>query len=465
MKPAITFLFFLFLTQAFLPEVLHAQNINTYAGNGYGAASDSGKYGGDGGAAAAANLYNPSGVATHDYSNVYIADQANHVIRMVNAGGTINTYAGKNMAGYSGDGGPADSCLFNRPFGIALDASENLYIADYVDNVVRKIDNSGIITTIAGNDTGGYSGDYGLAVNAKLLYPYAVAADNFGNIFIADAGNNVIRKVTAAGFIYTYAGNGFGAGMGLGHGSYSGDGGAAVSATLNCPKGVAVDVTGNVYIADSRNNVIRKVNTSGIISTLAGDGLPGYSGNGGSATAAQLNFPSSVATDGNYNVYFTDEANNVVRMVTDSGVISTIAGNGSGGFSGDGGPATAGELNSPYGVTIDGAGLIYIADAGNNRIRVVGNYTVNAVKSITSGSLAVNIFPNPSSGSFTIEVPCTGNDAVITITDVLGRQVETRNADNGSQKSTAVFSNYAAGNYFIKVEAGSRSFRGQVAVW
>ncbi len=463
MKSVFTFSSLLLAATLSLSQ-LHAQNIYTFAGNGYGSGSNTGGYGGDNYFAQSAALYNPSGVATHDYSAVFIADQGNHVIRAVNALSTISTYAGKDSAGYGGDGGKAADCILDRPYAIALDGLNNLYIADYNNHVVRKIDVTGNITTIAGSGVAGYSGDGAMATDAKLRYPYGLAVDNFGNVYIADAGNNVIRLVDNAGFIHTFAGNGYGAGLGLGHGGYTGDGGNPRAARLNSPKGVAVDVSGTVYIADSKNNAIRKVSMD-TITTLAGIGYSGYTGNGGPAAIAMLNFPSSIAVDGSYNIYFTDQGNNVVRKITPAGIISTIAGNGTSGYSGDGGPAIAAELNSPLGVTVDGAGLIYIADAGNNRIRIVGNYHPNSVSPLNASTFGLSIFPNPSNGTFSVTMPVAVNNGTLTLSDLLGRVVETRTINgNAGADQTVNFTNLASGNYILKLETEGNIYREKVSI-
>ena len=216
---------------------------------------------------------------------------------------------------------------------MAVDASGNLYIADTGNNRIRKVSATGIITTVAGNGSAGYSGDGGPATSAQLDGPEGVAVDGSGNLYIADTCNNRIRKVSATGIITTVAGNG--------SAGYSGDGGPATSAQLSLPAGVAVDGSGNLYIADSGNNRIRKVSATGIITTVAGNGSPGYSGDGGPATSAQLNQPAGVAVDASGNLYIADSSNNRIRKVSATGIITTVAGNGFDGYSGDGGPATS----------------------------------------------------------------------------------------------------------------------------
>jgi len=294
----------------------------------------------------------------------------------------IYTVAGNGVSGYSGDGGAATAAKLTLPAGVATDASGNVYVCDLWNNRIREVNTSGIISTFAGNGTGSYSGDGGPATAATLSSPYGVAVDASGNIYIADYNNNRIRKVNTSGIISTFAGNGTA--------GYSGDGGAATAATISSPFDVAVDASGNVYFSDTGNDVIRKVNTSGIISTIAGNGTTGFSGDGGLATAAELNFPRGVAVDASGNVYIADASNNRIRKVNTSGIISTIAGNGGGGFSGDGGLATAAALNGPAGVAVDASGHIYISDANNYRVRELKSTTALPIELLYFKALLID---------------------------------------------------------------------------
>ena len=282
---------------------------------------------------------------------------------------TITTVAGNGTSGFSGDNGPATSAELSYPSGVAADSAGNLYIADENNCRVRKVSN-GVITTMAGNGTRGFSGDNGLATNATLSGPAAVAVDSVGNIYIPDGAR--IREVSN-GVITTFAGNGTG--------GFSGDNGPATSAELN-GGGVAVDSAGNLYIADSGNNRIRKV-SNGVITTVAGDGTSGFSGDNGPATSAQLSIPIAVAVDSAGDLYIADYANNRIRKVS-NGVITTVTGNGNAGFSGDNGPASSAEVNAPQSVAVDSAGNLYIAsnltlDGTGDRIRRVSNGIITTV--------------------------------------------------------------------------------------
>jgi sugar lactone lactonase YvrE len=331
--------------------------ISTVAGNGTSG------FGGDGGPATWAQLATPFGVAVDPSANLFVADTDNFRIRKVTPEGIISTAAGSATYGFGGDGGPATSAQLASPLGVAVDASGNLFIADTYNYRIRKVTAAGIISTVAGNGKYGSGGDGRSATSAELATPSAVAVDPFGNLFIADSDNNRIRKVTAAGIISTVAGNGtYG---------FGGDGGPATSAQLAFPSGVAVDPSGNLFIADSYNNRIRKVTAAGIISTVAGNGTYGFGGDGVPAISAQLASPSSVAVDPSGNLFIADTDNCRIRKVTFAGIISTVAGSGTYGFGGDGGAATAAQLNFPYGVAVDASGNHFIADTANHRIRRV----------------------------------------------------------------------------------------------
>ena len=322
-----------------------------------------GAFSGDGSSAINAQVNRPSDVAFDASGNYYIADTFNHRIRMVSQFGVITTVAGKVGSGFSGDGGPATNALLKNPEGVFIDGAGNLYIADSGNNRIRKVDTSGTITTVAGNGTAGFSGDGGQATNAQINKPNGVNLDASGNIYIADQDNFRIRKVASDGTITTVGGNG--------EPGYSGDGGSATAAQLVFPEDAALDGSGNLYIADNFNHRIRKVSPGGIITTIAGNGTPGFSGDGGPAASAQLFHPQGVAVDAAGNIYICDRLNNRVRKIALDGTIATIAGNGVGGFSGDGGPATDAQLQQPRDIVFGTSGNIYISDRFNHRIRKI----------------------------------------------------------------------------------------------
>jgi sugar lactone lactonase YvrE len=346
-------------------KVTPAGMISTVAGNGIGGIRNGG-FSGDGGPATSAQLYYPSGVAVDTAGNLFIADTLNQRIRKVTSGWVISTVAGNGYPGFDGDGRPATVTALNSPSGVAVDTAGNLFIADTYNQRIRKVTPGGVISTVAGNGTLGFSGDGNAATSAQLNSPSGIAVDAAGNLFIADASNYRVRKVTPGGLISTVAGNGT-----LG---FSGDGGPATAAQLAYPHGVAVDTAGNLFIADEGNNCVRKVTSGGLISTVAGigfNGVGGFSGDGGPATAAKLDYPFGLAVDAAGDLFIADTLNNRVRKVTPGGVISTVAGNATEGFSGDGGPATSAQLYNPHGVTVDTAGNLFIADYNNHRVRKV----------------------------------------------------------------------------------------------
>jgi uncharacterized protein (TIGR03437 family) len=318
---------------------------------------------GDGGPAASAALNLPKGLAIDGSGNIYVADSGNARVRRITPAGMIGTVAGNGYSAAAGDGGYAVGASISDVMAVVVDPAGNLYIADSSNRRIRKVNTAGIITTIAGVGVQGFSGDGGPAVSAMLGRPVALALDSGGNLFFADSVNQRIRKIDTNGIITTVAGNGIDA--------FSGDGGQATGASLGFPIGVTVDLSGNIYIADGDNARIRKVTPGGIISTVAGNGRGGFSGDGGPALSASINIPSDVAVDGAGNLYIADAGNNRVRKVDTTGTISTIAGTGTDGYSGDGGISTQAALNYPWSLTADPSGNIYISDRVNNRVRLI----------------------------------------------------------------------------------------------
>jgi uncharacterized protein (TIGR03437 family) len=315
----------------------------TFAGDGtFG-------FAGDGGPATTAGLNGPGGIAVGPDGSLYIADEHNHRVRIVSSAGAISTIAGTGIPAISADGLPATKTALDAPAGLLLDSSSTLWIGEYFGNRVRKLAPGGFIQPVAGNGTAGFNGDFRLATTAQLKAPDQTALDAAGNLYIADSGNHRIRKVTPQGMISTYAGTG--------SSGFAGDGGQAASATLNLPRGVAVDAAGNIFIADTNNNCIRKVTPGGLITTVAGAG------------AFPLSFPRSVMVGFDQNLYIADTGNQRILRLTPTGDLATIAGTGTAGFSGDGGDSLSAQFTNPVALAMDAAGNLYVADFDNNRIR------------------------------------------------------------------------------------------------
>ena len=445
------------------PQAAFAQAgiINTIAGNHITG------YSGNGGPATAAELWGPAAVATDKQGNLYISEEGNHIVAKVNSSGIINTVAGNYSYGfgYSGDGGAATAAELGSPTGLTFDKGGNMYISDYNESVIRKVNTNGIITTIAGNYSYGfgYSGDGGPATAAELNYPNSVVVDAAGNIYIDDSNNNVVRKVSTSGTISTIAG--------IHIQGYTGDGGPATAAELKAPYFLALDTNQNLYIADAENNVIRKVDkSSGIITTVAGNHTAGYSGDGGAATAAELNNPIGIGSDDSDNIYIAEENTPVIRKVNiGTGKISTIAGGLNGGYAGDGGLATAAELDQPFDVTTDSKGNIYIADYGNYVVRKVNSYFIitTGIKSVTNNEQLL-IYPNPSRGRFTLAIKKADISAkqTIEVYDLTGKCVYRDQFMQIQNAYTFNISNNPNGIYFYKVftESGNQVETGKLII-
>jgi RHS repeat-associated protein len=331
------------------------QIIDTVAGNG-----EEG-YSGDNGPAKEAEIGDPHTITVDAAGNIYINEYYNHRVRKVGTDGIITTVAGTGTPGYSGDGGPAVQAQLNYPWSTAVDSAGNLYITDLDNHRIRKVDTNGVITTIAGTGNWGYWYDGDVAKTSPLSEVKDIVVDAEGNIYFTE--DDWVGKIDTNGILSTFAGW---------YAGWGGDGGPAVDAEFDYPYGLAVDKEGNVYIADTVNCRVRKVDKSGIVTTVAGSGSYDYSGDGGRATDGGLEWPFEVAVDFAGNLYIADENAHRIRKVDTSGIITTIAGDGNSDYSGDGGPATLASLSWPRSVAVDRAGNIYIADTYNWRIRKVG---------------------------------------------------------------------------------------------
>jgi sugar lactone lactonase YvrE len=364
-----------------LPFFAKAQIITTIAGNGSIGAIN------DGRPATTAEINYPHDVVVDKFGNFYIADGENHKIRKVDTRGIITTIAGTGTSGYNGDEIAATNAELNLPTGIAVDDAGDVYICDYGNSRIRKVDITGIITTIAGNGSFTYNGEGIPATAAAVNEPYGITADIHGNIYFTDAGFHRVREINTSGIIYTVAGNGVN--------GYSGDGGPATAAEFKELGYINVSSAGDIYVGDHVNFRIRKISPSGIITTFAGNGSMGNSGDGMQATAATFSAPNGTAIDKAGNVYIIDDYNHNLRVVNTSGIISTVAGTGIAGYNGDNIPAKSAQLTNPNSVSVDTIGNVYIADANNQRIRKI-TYVNESVNKVNNTSQNITIYPNPA---------------------------------------------------------------------
>jgi sugar lactone lactonase YvrE len=387
-------------------SVLVPGEINTIAGDGAWI------YNGDGALATQTPIFLPQGVVEDAAGNLYLSGSNNDRIRRVDAvTGVITTVAGDGNPGYSGDGGPATQAMINTPAGIMIDGAGDIYFADTGNHAIRRIEaTTQIITTVAGTPTvQGYHGDGGSATTATLSLPEGIVFDTAGDLYIADTGNDAVREVNAVtGIITTVAGTGIA--------GYMGDGGAATAARLNSPWSLAIAADGSLYIADLTNNVVRRVN-NGIITTVVGNGTMGFGGDGAAPAAAELNAPASIVFDPAGDLYIADSANNRIRKVyASTQTIQTIAGNASEQLFGDGGPANLASLYGPYGLFVDQGGNLFIADMFHNRIREI-NATTDAFTYDTMrvGKLSVpqaQGVENDGNAGVTLTAPTLNNSAL-----------------------------------------------------
>ncbi|MCW3122127.1 MAG: repeat containing protein [Flavipsychrobacter sp.] len=422
---------FLLLTMPFLSQ---AQRIATFAGNGTNGTAVAGT------PATAAQIGEIHGIAVDANRNVYIASTIpDQRILKIDTAGIITVFAGNGTKGYSGDGGPATDAQLNYPTSIAFDRAGNAYIADDFNHCIRKVNTSGIISAFAGNGTEGSSGNGGPATAAQLYAPIAVAVDDGGNVYIAQQGDDVIRKVNSLGIISNFAGTGVR--------DFNGDGGPATIASLAQPNRLAISANGDVYVNDYGNYRVRKIDNSGIITTFAGTGKAGHGPDGVNAQDSPLS-PYGLACDNDGNVYIVNVGTCTIHVVDADGVINTIAGNGDYGYNGDCIDPRKAQFRMPDAIAVDANGLVYIADRANNRIRVVGSNCINlGVGELSSNKETISLHPNPVTTTLKITAPDKINEIVIV--NYLGQTVY---ADEYNDAAIEVnVEHLPAGVYFVKV--------------
>ena len=309
------------------------------------------------------DLQSPGGVAADAEGNIFVADRSSHRVLRVSSDGTVSVFAGTGIPGSSGDGGPAAGARFFSPSDVAVDPAGNLYVLERFRNRIRKVDRSGIVSTLAGTGEPGFGGDGGPARQAVFQWPQGIAVDSLGQVYVADSRNHRIRKIDSTGTISTIAGTGVpGAG---------GDGGPADLAEVDDPSAIAVDDLGQVWIASASSHTVRRIDAAGFIQTVAGTGELGYGGDGGPATSASLYRPSGVAVGADGTVFVADTGNASIRRIDPAGIITTIAGTGRSGYNGEGTPATGFRLDWPSGLVARPDGSVLVSESGNHRIRLL----------------------------------------------------------------------------------------------
>ena len=426
-----------------------AQIITTIAGTGVNG------YSGDYGPAINAELRLPAAVVLDKRGDLFFADGNSNVIRMIDTLGIITPIAGTGSPVFNGDSIAALDAGIN-PGGIAIDRYGSIFFADFGNNRIRKIDTFGIITTVAGiGGIGGFGGDSSLAIDAMLSGPAYVAVDTFGFIYFTDEANHRVRMIDTAGIITTIAGSGVS--------GYSGDNGPARMAMISTPLGITIDGFGTIYFSDAGNSRIRKFNlwVGDTIYTVAGNGTAGYNGDNILATAAEIYSPMALTTDGAGSIYFADGNNNRIRKISTTGFITTIAGNGIDGFAGDNGNPLSAEFSQPNSAAIDRHGNIYIGDGYNHRIRFI-RYNV-AVNNVIRDTGNVSLYPNPCLGYFIILTSSAINEqAQIVIMDVFGAKVmETTTITNIPRD---ILLHVPNGIYYVHAKTAHETFTAQITV-
>lgn len=414
-----------FLLIAFIATlVCNSQTVNTLAGSSQGFLDGTGS---------TAKFDHPIGLATDSFGNIYVADTWNHKIRKITPAGVVITLAG-SIQGFAD--GPGVAAKFNYPQGVATDASDNIYVADSGNNKIRKITPSGVVSTLAGSDLQGFAD--GTVASAQFNQPIGVATDALGNVYVADQFNHKIRKISQTGVVTTLAGSmqGFADGTGT-------------AAQFNNPIGIATDISGNVYVGDILNYKIRKITPAGIVSTLAGS-TQGFTD--GIGAVAQFYYPFGIATDAYGNVYVADNNNNKIRKISPTGVVTTLAGSTPGFADGTGGTA---QFSNPIGVATDTQGNIYIsnfADFGNHNIRKITQQLGITQNDISS---KIIIYPNPAAAMLTIQLENSFVIDKINIIDLTGKVIISKTYDTSSVNVEKI----ATGMYIIEAYFGEKKFQ------
>lgn len=470
-------------TKLFCASILIASSVSS---NGQGiirtiAGTGLASFSGDGGPAIGATFSNPSGVATDVAGNIYIADYYNHRIRFIDVtDGNIYTIAGNGVGTYSGMGGLAKDMGMRYPNSIFVGSDCSYYVSDHFADAVYEIKRSGSSSSSGGhghghghghgdhnddngnNDGGnncqGNSGDGGDASLATMKIPRGVWKDKFGNKYIADYGNNKVRMINTSHIMSTFTG---------GISGFSPNGTPVASCAWGSINGICTDAAGNVYVSDGANHVVRKINiTTGLVNTIAGNGTAGYSGDNGSPVMAKLHTPGNLFINSSGNLFICDAGNHTIRVMNVNSnftVIKTVAGTGTLGFSGDGGPADAAKLNQPSGVWEDASGTIYIADMGNQRVRSIvgsGYKNVNGLVNTTADNSIV-IYPNPSRGTFTVLTGTVQANTTIEVFNIFGQKVNTTPV---IMPQTTISLSQPAGIYTVVVSSSTGSTTQQVVI-
>lgn len=406
-------------------NLISRAQVSTFAGNGIAGKTD--------GPAASAQFDHPNGIAFDKAGNMYVSDWSNHVIRKINTAGIVSTFAGTGVAGYQD--GPATSAQFFEPWGLAIDASDNIYVGDAKNNRIRKITPTGIVSTLAGSGGAGFAD--GAGAMAMFYYPSAVGVDAAGNVYVGDGNNHRIRKITPSGVVSTLAGTGV---SGLADG-------AVTSASFNVPNCMAVSPSGDVYVTDVWNHAIRKI-SGGVVSTLAGGSIGSSDGKG---ALASFNNPHGIFLDADGNLFVADTENNRIRKIAPDGTVTTVTGSAYGYLDGS---FAVSLFRKPKCLAADKKGNLYVSDELNSRIRKLIGVTTGIRHNELSASA---IYPNPAQNFLTINCKVSEKSALLSVYNLLGQTVIEKSfaTPNLSLNEQIDLSGMHPGSYWIRIQSGS----------